>query len=238
MKKLWFICFLIPCLAFAGEPFGQALEKAREKKWNEAINLFHQHLETHPKDANAYYNLGLCQENSGDFLGARYSFERAYKMDPKLDKSVEHIKSCMEQMKLKEVWEPPFSWSRITVLKISSFWWRIGLWSSSLLAAMGIFWGMTRNFRGTPAFLTVLATLAFAWFLYLSYLKEQSLSKNSHAILNTEVQSVFLGKEGNARVDQEMNRGERVKLLEEGVRCQVMRGNATYWLEREKLLLF
>jgi tetratricopeptide (TPR) repeat protein len=67
----------------AKKAYEKGLEQIKKKKPEDALKSFEKAVETYPKYATAWYELGRLQNAQGDKTTARTSFETAIKSDPK-----------------------------------------------------------------------------------------------------------------------------------------------------------
>src|ERR1700721_4031438 len=76
--------FAVPCFAQTAESYRQqAIEKSRQKSWDQAIANFHKALELEPNDALTHYNLALALKYKGDAPKAIEEFKAALQLKPK-----------------------------------------------------------------------------------------------------------------------------------------------------------
>jgi tetratricopeptide (TPR) repeat protein len=68
----------------AAARFNQGIDHINAKKWSEAVAAFNDVLAAKPDDYEAAYLKGQAQAASGDYTGARASFEGALKLQPGL----------------------------------------------------------------------------------------------------------------------------------------------------------
>jgi Flp pilus assembly protein TadD len=64
-------------------------------KYDEAIEELNKVLEVNPKNAEAYYNLGLIYEHKNQKEDARNMYEKALNIDPEYKLAREHINKLM-----------------------------------------------------------------------------------------------------------------------------------------------
>ncbi|RPI25025.1 MAG: tetratricopeptide repeat protein [Acidobacteria bacterium] len=62
--------------------YARAINAIEKKDFAQATTLLRQHLEDHPQDSDAWFNLGLARLFSNDMKGAEDAFQQSVKLDP------------------------------------------------------------------------------------------------------------------------------------------------------------
>lgn len=204
------------CLLWAGS-FEDGLAFAKAKNWEQAEKQFTTHLKQEPIDANAYYNLGLCQTQLSKPLEALFNFEKAYKLDPSLHEAIPQIE--LSRKKLDETlphWEAPYSpvASRMLSMSMGSLFWVSQI--LAILLAVGIFvLVISKKHRKPLVAVVIFTSFTLVWSCYFTLQKKQSLNEQTHALVIREVKKAFLAQSGNGIIDFNLKTGTRVRLLEQ-----------------------
>lgn len=235
--KIWFVLvFLKVSLLFASD-FEQGLRFTKEKNWLLAASSFEQHLQQHPTDDKALYNLGICLFHQKKDLEAIYYLEKAYKFNPNLQECKAPIESCRQHLGMRGEWTEPFSPIRLKLMEISLNQWSFICLFFSLLSALFLFFYLKKKSSNT---LYILVSFMFLFVLsvYFTWQKSISLS-NTHGIITTKIFKTFADAKGSTTVDLTLFPGERVGVNYVGERIELeLENDFKTWVSKDQLKLY
>lgn len=240
MKAIYY-WFLISCstFTFAGN-FEQGLSFAKNKNWPQAQKHFALHLKAKPTDSKALYNMGLCFKHQEGYVGAIWHFEKAYKHDPTLQEAVVQLEYCQKKLNNLYTWQAPFSSFKIRILSLSMNAWVWVCFNISITLALLIFpYFVTKKYKKPILFCLVLGFGIFAFALYCTHQKAAISTSETHGIMLTTRESVYVDKVGNGLLQYAVRAGERVELVEKSKRIGVRFSNGLVaWVEPTQIRLY
>lgn len=235
--KIWYVLvFFKVGLLFASD-FEQGLRFTKEKNWLLAANSFEGHLQQHPTDDKALYNLGICLFHQNKDLEAIYYLEKAYKFNPNLQECKAPIESCRQRLGITGEWTEPFSPIRLKLMEISLNQWSFICLFFSLLSALFLFFYLKKKSSNT-LYLLVSFMLLFVLSAYFTWQKSISLT-NTHGIIITKILKTFADEKGTTMVDLTLFPGERVEVNYVGERIELqLENDVRTWVSKDQLKLF
>jgi tetratricopeptide (TPR) repeat protein len=93
----------------ATKAYEKGLGAIREQKWDAAVKEFTKAVETYPKFAIAWFELGVVRQTRNDLRGAADAWKEAVKNDPKYVKPYEGLTALAER---QQNWEDSEKYSR------------------------------------------------------------------------------------------------------------------------------
>lgn len=235
--KIWYVLvFLKVSLLFASD-FEQALSYTKEKNWLLASSYFEKHLNQHPNDDQALYNLGICLFHQNKDLEAIYYLEKAYKFNPNLQECKAPIESCRQHLGMTGEWTEPFSPIRLKLMEISLNQWSFITLFLSVLSALFLFLYMRKK-SSTKLYLLFGFSFFFVLSVYATWQKSRSLAI-THGIVTTKILKTFADEKGTDMVDLTLFPGERVELNYVGERVELeLENNVHTWIVRDQIRLY
>lgn len=213
LKSAVLLFFILNAKPFFAGEFQDAQQAYLEKNWSQAANLFEQHLIKQPSDANAYYNLGLCQMREQKIVDAIWSFEKAYKLKPQLSEAQVQLNACYKKLNFIESWSPPIGVFKAKLFKFSSNQWAITLLILSFISGLLLFLHLKRKSNKRATRFTFLLSFVFTFFTAIIFMQKKSFTEDvNYAIVWTPISSVYLSEKGNAIKELPLKAGERVKV--------------------------
>jgi tetratricopeptide (TPR) repeat protein len=194
MKKIiLFILFVIPVSVFAQENDAQLWEKANAyfttEKYEKAISLYEQILQSGEESAKLYFNLGNAYYKAGDVNSAILNYERAKILAPN-DENIDFNLSIANQFvvtKIEELPKPFFlRWKNSIINKhTADTWSAISIGSFILfLVLLGLFVFSRRAGIKRAAFWIGILTIVFSGFTFSFANHQKKIIKNrNHAIV-------------------------------------------------------
>jgi tetratricopeptide (TPR) repeat protein len=236
MKYLLILALLKIGVLFASD-FEQALSFTKEKNWLLAASNFEKHLNQHPKDDQALYNLGICLFHQNKTFEALYFLEKAYKFNPKLQECKAPIESCRQRIGITGEWTEPFSPIRLKLMEISLNQWSFICMFFSLLSAFLLFFYLKKKSNNT-LYLLVSFMLLFVLSAYFTWQKSSSLT-NTHGIVMTKILKTFADEKGTTMMNLTLFPGERVEVNYVGERIELqLENDVRTWISKDQLKLF
>lgn len=235
MKWIIHLLFSFSLLsAFASNDFDSGIDAYHSKEYDKAISFFEKATEASPRDASAYFNIGLCYHELGQYGKAIWAFEKVLKYAPNDSDAREKINRSYSKLYPGETWPshlnrlesalfgfPPDTWSTMTIV------------FSILVALCIIAFVKAQQISGKR--LSIILGFVFSCFLIVSLIVAYNADKydvqTDYAIVTKKAIPTFTPNK--MKMDYTIREGERVYLNnygEDSTYCSVQQGSGTNYL--------
>ncbi|MCE3295619.1 MAG: ion channel protein [Crocinitomicaceae bacterium] len=219
-------------------PFDEGLKAYAQKDWSKAENLFRQHLISHQKDANAYFNVGSCLFQQENYAEAIWNFEKAFKLDPSAPDLQLLLDKSYQKAGLSSSWTPPVSYFKLKLFRFPGQTWSVVLLVFSLLTGTLLFSYFASGRKKLLLGLSVFSFMLWLFSCYIFYSRESFENTVTHAIVSSPVDMAYVSATGNALQDKKLKPGERLEIVEVKERVGLSYGHGeTFWLDKSKVRL-
>lgn len=142
------ICFFIASFllqtqfVLAGEdaqsPFQKAKQAHFEKRHEDAIKILNQEIKKSPENPSLYFNLGLSYKAEKEYPKAIWAFEKALKLQPNDEESIQLINACYSEMGSNKTWSAEQGTLSRALYSLGSDFWSLLAISLSVITAFFI----------------------------------------------------------------------------------------------------
>lgn len=135
MKNLIFITVLLVSFStIANNEFDKGVSFANRNQLDSAINSFNKVLQSEPKNAAAFYNLGYCFYQQQKYGEAIWAFEKTIQYEPKNANALKNLEICHFKLELPSYTPINSSLARSLFSFGSTNWSRVAIMCSIIMA--------------------------------------------------------------------------------------------------------
>ena len=212
------VIFFMSFTVFSGGKRVPVEELVKDKKYNQAINLYKEQIKTDSTNSSVYYNLGNCYFYQNKFGSAVWAYEKSLKYNPKDKEAALNIEICYQKLHKTEPWNSSISWIEKVLYSLGSNFWAYFSIGLSLVLGFIIYLFFTAKNTGWRKVQLLGGSVILvlnAVSTYIAYRTFDYYTTSQYAIVTSKSIPTFKDDVLGVKQDFQLLEGDRVKIVGE-----------------------